>query len=104
MRLQSRQRTQRQKVELFVEGLSCNFAEMTDSSPFMSMFLATNLRQVIDNDIEVMLRLRFHNMSCDKSLSMFDIRIIETTIDLVIWIEPTEQIRVLAFQLQSNFA
>jgi len=35
---------------------------------------------------------------------MFDIQIIETTMDLVIWIEPTEQIRVLAFQLQSNFA
>jgi len=43
-------------------------------------------------------------MSCDKSLSMFDIQNIETTIDLVIWIEPTEQIHVLAFQLQSNFA
>ena len=31
------------------------FAEMTASSPFMSMFLATNLPQVIDDDIEVML-------------------------------------------------
>jgi hypothetical protein len=41
-------------------------------------------------------------MSCDESLSMFDIQIIETTMDLVI--EPTEQIRVLTFQLQSNFA
>jgi len=27
-----------QKVELFVERLSCNFAEMTASSPFMYMF------------------------------------------------------------------
>jgi formate/nitrite transporter FocA (FNT family) len=29
-----------------------NFAEMTASSPFMYMFLATNLRQVTDGDIE----------------------------------------------------
>jgi len=68
------------------------------------MFLSTNLRQVIDDDIEVMLGIRFHNMPCDKRLLIFDIQIIYTTIDLVIWIEPTEQIRVLAFQLQSNFA
>ena len=76
MRLQSRQRTQRQKVELFVEGLTCSFAEMTASSPFMSMFLDTNLRQVSDDDIEVTLRTRFHNMSCDEGLLMFDIQII----------------------------
>jgi hypothetical protein len=43
-------------------------------------------------------------MSCDKSLFMFDIEIIWTSINLVIRIEPTEQIRVLAFQLQSKFA
>jgi len=42
----------------------------------MSMFLATNLLQVIDDDIEVMLRIRFHNMSCDEVLLMFDIQII----------------------------
>jgi len=30
-----------------------NFAEMTASSPFMYMFLATNLRQVTDGGIEV---------------------------------------------------
>jgi len=70
----------------------------------MSMFLATNLRQVIGDDIELMLGTRFHNMSCDEGLLMFDIQIMQTTIDLVIWIAPTEQIRVLAFQLQSNFA
>jgi len=40
LRLQRRQRTKRQKLELFVEGLSCNFAEITAYSPFMSMFLA----------------------------------------------------------------
>jgi len=34
---------------------------------------------------------------------MFDVQIIYTTINLVIWIAPTEQIRVLAFQLQSKF-
>jgi len=62
-------------MELFVEGLSCNFAEMTASSPFMSMFLATNLRQVIDDDIEVMLGIRYHNMSCDAGLLIFDIQI-----------------------------
>ena len=57
-------------MERFVKGLSCNFAEMIASSPFISMFLATNLRQVIDDDIEVMLGIRFHNMSCDKSLDV----------------------------------
>jgi len=39
------------------------------------MFLATNLRQVIDDDIEVMLGISFH-MSCDKCLLMFDVQII----------------------------
>jgi len=29
----------------------------------MSMFVATNLRKMIDDDIEVMLGIRFHNMS-----------------------------------------
>ena len=37
------------KVELFVERLSCNYAEMTVSSPFMCIFLVTNLH-VIDGD------------------------------------------------------
>jgi len=41
--------------ELFVESLSCNFREMTASSPFMYMFLATNLRQGNNGDIDVML-------------------------------------------------
>jgi len=63
-------------VELFVEGFSCNFAEIAASSPFMSMFLATNLLQVIDADIDVMLGLLFHNMSCDEDLLKFDIQII----------------------------
>jgi len=40
------------------------------------MFLATNLRQVIDDDIEVMLGIRFHNTSCDKILLIIDIQII----------------------------
>ena len=62
-------------MELFVEGLSCNVAVMTASSPFMSMFLATNLRQVIDDDMVVMLGIRFH-MSCDAGLLIFDIQII----------------------------
>ena len=61
--LQRRQRTKRQKVELFVEILLCNFAGMSASSPFMSTFLASNLRQVIDDDIDVMIGIRFHNMS-----------------------------------------
>jgi len=47
------------------------------------MFLATNLRQVIDDDIDVMLGIRFQ-MSCDKSLLMFDIQIIKITVVLVI--------------------
>jgi len=58
---------------------------------------------MIDDDIDVMLGIRFHNMSCNKCLLMFDVQIIYTTINLVIWIAPTEQIRVLAFQLQSKF-
>ena len=76
---------------------------MTASSPFMSMLLATNLRQVIDDDIDFILGILFHNMSCDKCLLMFDVQIIYTTIDLVIRIAPTEQIRELAFQQQSKF-
>jgi len=42
----------------------------------MSMFLATNLRQVIDDDIKVRLGIHFHNMSCNEGLLMFDIEII----------------------------
>jgi len=42
----------------------------------MSMFLATDLQEVNDDVIEVTLRIRFHNMSCDKSLLKFDIQII----------------------------
>jgi len=48
---------------------------MAASSPFISIFLATNL-EVIDDDIEVMLGIRFHNMFCDEGLLMFDIQII----------------------------
>jgi len=33
--------------------MAINFAEMTDSWIFMVMFLATNIRQVIEGDIEV---------------------------------------------------
>jgi len=47
---------------------------MAASSPFMAMFLATNLRQVIGDDIEVMLGIRFHTMSCDEGLLMFEIQ------------------------------
>jgi hypothetical protein len=74
--LQKRQRTLRQIVELFVEILSCNLAEMTASSSFMSTFLASNQRQVIDEVIDVMIGIRFHYMSCDKCLLMFDVQII----------------------------
>jgi len=41
----------------------------------MSMFLATNLRQVIGDDIEVMVGIHFHNMFCDEGLLTFDIQI-----------------------------
>jgi len=40
------------------------------------MFLASNLRQGIDGDIEVMLGIRFQNMYFDKRLLMFDLQII----------------------------
>ena len=50
----------------------------------MSTFLASNLREVIDDDIDVMIGIRFHNMSCDKCLFMFERQIIKTSIDLVI--------------------
>jgi len=49
---------------------------MTASSPFKSMFLATNLRQIIDDDIEVMLGISFLNISCNKCLLLFDVQII----------------------------
>ena len=49
---------------------------MTASSPFMSMFLATKLGEVIDDDIDFILGILFHNMSCDKCLLMFDVQII----------------------------
>jgi len=42
----------------------------------MSTFLASNLRQVIDDDIDVMIGIRFHKMSCDKCLLIFDVLII----------------------------
>jgi len=42
----------------------------------MSTFIASNLRQVIDDDMNVMIGIRFHNMSCDKCLLMFDVKII----------------------------
>ena len=61
-------------MELFVEGLSCNSSKMAASSPSISIFLATNL-EVIDDDIEVMLGIRYHNMSCDAGLLIFDIQI-----------------------------
>jgi len=77
---------------------------MTAFSPFVSTFLAWNLLQVIDDDIDVMLGIRFLNMSYGKCLMMSNIQFILTMIDTEIWIAPTEQIRVLAFQLQSNFA
>jgi len=41
----------------------------------MSTFLATNLRQVIDDDIDDMFGICFHNMSCDEGLLKFDILI-----------------------------
>jgi len=40
------------------------------------MFLATNLRQGIDGDIDVMLGVCVQNMSCLKRLLMFDLQII----------------------------
>jgi len=63
-------------MELFVESLLFNFAEMVASSPFISTFLAKNVRQVIDDDIDFMLGICFHNMSCDKCRFMFDVHII----------------------------
>jgi len=90
-------------VELFVERLSSNFAEMTASSPFMYMYLATNLRQVIDGDIDVMLRIFVQNISCVKGLLMFDLQIIQTTFVFVTCFASAEEILVLAFELQSNF-
>jgi len=50
------------------------------------MFLATNLRQVIDGDIEVMLGICVQNMPCAnnvKRLLMFDLKAIYTTNDFV---------------------
>jgi len=58
-------------MELFVVSLTRNLAETTASSLFMYMFLATNLRQGIDGDIEMMLLMIVQNMTCFKRLLMF---------------------------------
>jgi len=63
-------------LEIFVESLSCNFAEMTASSPFMYMFLATNLRQGFDGDIDVKLGICVEKMTCVKRLVMIELQII----------------------------
>ena len=71
-----------QKVELFVKSLSCNFAEMTASSPFMPTFLATNLH-VIDGNIDDRLGNEYETcLSTNhvKRLLMFDIQVIKTTL------------------------
>jgi len=49
---------------------------MTASSLFISTVLASNLRQVIEDDIDVMIGIRFHHMSCDKCLFVFELQII----------------------------
>jgi len=80
--LQRGQRTYRQKVDLFVESLSYNFAEMTASSPFMCTFLTTNLH-VIEGNIDVMLGNVYETcLSTNhvKSLLMFHIQVIKTTL------------------------
>jgi len=59
-------------------------------------FLATNLRQRIEGDIEVMLGICVRNMPCAthvNRLLMLDLQIICATYDFVIWIAPTEEIR-----------
>jgi len=57
-------------------GLTRNLAKTTAASPFMYIFLATNLRQGIDGDIEIMLLMIVQNMSCFKRLLMFDLKFI----------------------------
>jgi len=42
----------------------------------MHMFLATNVRQVIDGDIEIMLLMCVQNMSCFKRLLILDLQVI----------------------------
>jgi len=91
-------------VELFIESLSCNFAEMTASSPFMYTFLATNLLRGINGDIEVILGICVQNMSCVKGPLMFDLQIIKITFVIVICIARSEEIPVLALDVQSNFS
>ena len=68
------------------------------------MFVTTNLRQGIDGDIEIMLLMIVQNMTCFKRLLMFDLKYIYTTFCFVISIAPTEEIRVMALELQSKFA
>jgi len=55
-------------MELFVESLTRNLAETTASSPFMYMFLPTNLRRRIDGDIEIMLLMIVQNLTCFKDV------------------------------------
>jgi len=51
-RLQRRQRSCGKRFNYLSKSLSGNFAEMTASSPFTYMSVATNLRQGIDSDIK----------------------------------------------------
>jgi len=68
------------------------------------MILATNLRQGIDGAFDVIIGICVQNMSCVNRLLMFDLQIILTTSGFVICIAPTEEICVLALELQPNFA
>jgi len=90
-------------VEIFVENVSCNLADMTASSPFTYKFLATNLRKDMDAGIEVMLGICVENMHCAthvKRVLIFDLQTICATYDFV---APTEKIRAYAVELQSIF-
>jgi len=70
------------------------------------MFLATNLLQVTDGDIEEV-RNMFSKGDLQKHMikaySILTYRLC-ATLDFVMWISPTEEIRVLAIELQYIFA
>ena len=72
------------------------------------MFLAANLRKVTDGDIEVIsykyIFKKRLSTTDDKRVLKFDLQIICATFDFAMCIAPTEEIRVFAIELQSNFA
>jgi len=90
-------------VELFVESLTRYLAETIALSPFMYMSLGTNLRQGIDGNIEIMLLILFKTWLALKDYWYWP-KVYLNHVFFVICTAPTEEISVMALELQSKFA